>query len=174
MLNMIGILLLMSFAEFKVIALNSKLPEGLDTLWLNNQVMIYHNSEPSADFSFQEPDCSGNFLTKNHVITAASCFVELNYELQCYERNRKQQGKGQISPPKLLEKNGQDLKRARNIINFDSIKKSIKIEKTLIAQVCYKVKYLLSVKWVIQILLSIRLPQMYVINMTPKNGKLTM
>ena len=136
MLNMIGILLLMSFAKFKVIALNSKLPDGLETLWLNNQVMIYHNSKPSTDFSIQEPDCSGNFLTKNHVITAASCFVELNYELQCNERNRKQQGKGQIPPPKLLEKYGQDLKRARNIINSDSIKKSIKIEKTLIAQVC--------------------------------------
>ena len=135
MLNMISILLLMSFAKFKVIALNSKLPEGLETLWLNNQVMIYHNSKPSPDFSIQEPDCSGNFLTKNHVITAASCFVELNYMLQCNERNRKQQGKGQIPPPKLLEaKFGS--KRARNIINFDSIKKSINIEKTLIAQVC--------------------------------------
>lgn len=132
MLNMIGILLLMSFAKFKVIALNSKLPDGLETLWLNNQVMIYHNSKPSPDFSVQEPDCSGNFLTKNHVITAASCFVELNYMLQCNERNRKQQGKGQIPPPKLLYKS----KRARNIINFDSIKKSIKIEKTLIVQVC--------------------------------------
>ena len=121
----------MSFAKFKVIALNSKLPDGLETLWLNNQVMIYHNSKPSPDFSVQEPDCSGNFLTKNHVITAASCFVELNYMLQCNERNRKQQGKGQIPPPKLLYKS----KRARNIINFDSIKKSIKIEKTLIVQV---------------------------------------
>ena len=130
MLNMISILLLMSFAKFKVMALNSKLPEGLETLWLNNQVMIYHNSKPSPDFSIQEPDCSGNFLTKNHVITAASCFVELNYMLQCNERNRKEQGKGQIAPPKLLYKS----KRARNIIN-SSIKKSIKIEKTLIAQV---------------------------------------
>ena len=134
----------MSFTKFKVIALNSKLPEGLETLWLNNQVMIYHNSKPSADFSIQEPDCSGNFLTKNHVITAASCFVELNYMLQCNERNRKQQGKGQKAPPKLLYKS----KRARNIFNSDSIKKSIKIEKTLIAQVCLVVKYLLSVKWV--------------------------
>ena len=132
MLNMIGILLLMSFAKFKVIALNSKLPEGLEPLWLNNQVMIYHNSKPSPDFSVQEPDCSGNFLTKNHVITAASCFVELHYTLQCNERNRKKQGKGQIPPPKLLSKS----KRARNINNFDSIKKSIKIEKTRIVQVC--------------------------------------
>ena len=117
MLNMIGILLLMSFAKFKVIALNSILPEGLETLWLNNQVMIYHNSKPSHDFSIKEPDCSGHFLTKNHIITAASCFVELNYMLQCNENNRKHQSK-------------------QNINNFDSIKKSIKIENTLIAQVC--------------------------------------
>ena len=129
---MIGILLLLSFAKFKVIALNSKLPKDLETVWLKSQVMIYHNSKPSPDFRIQEPDCSGNFLTQNHVITAASCFVELDYMLQCDEKNGKQQGKGQIAPPKLLYKS----KRARNIINSDSIKKSIKIEKTLIAQVC--------------------------------------
>ena len=145
----------MSFAKFKVIALNSKLPEGLETLWLNNQVMIYHNLKPSPDFSVQEPDCSGNFLTKNHVITAASCFVELNYMLQCNERNRKQQGKGQKAPPKLLYKS----KRDRNIINSDSIKKSIKIEKTLIAQVCLVVKYLLSVKWVFKFYFLIGYPR---------------
>ena len=116
----------MSFAKFKVIALNSKLPEGLETLWLNNQVMIYHNSKPSQDFSIQQPDCSGHFFTKNLVITAASCFVELNYMLQCNEKNREYQSK-------------------QNIIDFDSIKKSINIKNTLIAQVSY-VKYLLSVK----------------------------
>ena len=114
MLNMIGILLLMSFTKFKVIAFNSKLPDGLETLWLNNQVMIYHNSKPSQDFSMQEPDCFGNALSKHYVITTASCFVELNYMLQCNEKNPKQ-----------------------DIINFDSIKKSINIENTLIAQVSY-------------------------------------
>ena len=116
MTKMIDILLLLFFAKFKVIALKSKLPEDLETLWLRTQVMIYHNSKPSQDFSIQEPDCSGHVLTEHHVITAASCFVELNYMLQCNERNRKH--------------------RQQNIINFDSIKKSIKIENTIIAHVC--------------------------------------
>ena len=117
MTNIIGILLLFSFVKFKVIALKSKLPEDLEKLWLQSQVMIYHNSKPSQDFSLREPDCFGNALSKNHVITVASCFVELNYMLQCNERNLKQ-----------------------DKINFDSIKKSINIENTLIAQVSY-VKY---------------------------------
>jgi hypothetical protein len=114
MTKMIDILLLLFFAKFKVIALKSKLPEDLETLWLQSQVMIYHNSKPSQDFSMQEPDCFGNALSKQYVITAASCFVELNYILQCNEKNPKQ-----------------------DIINFDSIKKSINIENTLIAQVSY-------------------------------------
>ena len=80
----------------------------------------------SLDFSVQQPDCFGNLLTKHLVITAASCFVELNYMLQCNERNRKHQSK-------------------QDIIDFDSIKESINIKNTLIAQVSY-VKYLLSVK----------------------------
>ena len=122
MMNMIGVLLLLSFAKFKVIALNSKLPEDLETLWLKKQVMIFHNSNPSQDLSIQQPDCFGMFLNKYNVLTAASCFVELNYMLQCNEKNSKQ-----------------------DIINFDSIKKSINIENTLIAQVCYVLRSSFSV-----------------------------
>jgi hypothetical protein len=139
-MNMIGVLLLLSFAKFKVIALNSKLPEDLETLWLKKQVMIFHNSNPSQDLSIQQPDCFGMFLNKYNVLTAASCFVELNYMLQCNEKDRKHQGK-------------------QNIMNFESIKKSINIENTIIAKVSY-VKYLPSVKWIIQFLLHNRLPQM--------------
>ena len=115
MMKLIGILLLLSFAKFKVIALNSELPEDLEKSFLKT-VMIFHNSNPSQDLSVQQPDCFGNVLSKHYVLTAASCFVELNYMLECNERNRKDQGK-------------------QNRITFLSIKKDINIENTLIAEV---------------------------------------
>jgi hypothetical protein len=126
-IQMIGILLILSFAKSKVIARNSKLPEDLETLWLNSQVMIYHNSKPSQDFSIQEPDCFGNALTEHYVITAASCFIELNYKLQCHKRDCKSE--------QCNDRQNHQSKTKPNQINFQSIKKSIKIEKTLIAQV---------------------------------------
>ena len=126
-IKMISILLLLSFANFKVIALNSKLPEDLETLWLNSQVMIYHNSKPSQDFSIQEPDCFGNALTVHHVITAASCFIELNHKLQCHKSDCKTE--------QCKDIHRQSPKTKQNQINFQSIKKSIKIKNTLIAQV---------------------------------------
>ena len=140
MLNMTPrILLLLSFAKFKVSALNSKLPKDLETVWLRSQVMIYHNSKPSQDFSLQEPDCFGNVLTKYHVLTTASCFIELIYMLKCAHVG--------LKPLTQL-----------NEMNLESIKKGINIEDTLITKVIY-VKYILSVQWVIQFLLHNRLPQ---------------
>ena len=132
MMKMIGILLLLSCANFKVIALNSKLPEDLKTLWLNSQVMIYHNSKPSQDFSIQEPDCFGNALTKYHVITAASCFIELNYKLQCLKRDCKTEKCKDID---YHQSNTKQNQINLQLVYFQSIKKSIEIEKTLIAQV---------------------------------------
>ena len=139
MLNMIGILLLLSFAKFKVIALNSKLPKDLETVWLKSQVMIYHNSKPSQDFSLQEPDCFGNVLTKDHVLTSASCFIELIYMLKCAHVGLKPQ-----TQP--------------NEMNLESIKTGINIKDTLITRVIH-VKYILSVQRVIQFLLHNRLHQ---------------
>ena len=139
MLNMTRILLLLSFAKFKVIALNTKLPKDLETVWLKSQVMIYHNSKPSQDFSLQEPDCFGNVLTKYHVLTTASCFIELIYMLKCAHVG--------LKPLTQL-----------NEMNLESIKKGINIKDTLITQVIH-LKYLLGVQWVIQFLLHNRLPQ---------------
>ena len=119
MLNIIGILLILSFSKSEVIALNSKLPKDLETIWLKSQVMIYHNSKPSQDFSLQEPDCFGNVLTKHHVLTAASCFIELIYMLQCARDTNRE--------PKTQQ----------NKIDFKSIKTGINIEDTLIAKVIY-------------------------------------
>ena len=128
MMKMIGILLLLSFAKFKVIALNSKLPKDLETVWLKSQVMIYHNSNPSQDFSLQEPDCFGNALTKHHVLTSASCFIELIYMLKC-ARNKKS------------EPNPGEPKTQQNEINFESIKTGINIKDTQITKVIH-VKYI--------------------------------
>ena len=139
MLNMTRILLLLSFAKFKVIALNSKLPKDLETVWLKSQVMIYHNSKPSQDFSLQEPDCFGNALTMYHVLTSASCFIELIYMLKCAHVG--------LKPQTQL-----------NEMNLESIKTGISIEDTVITKVIH-VKYILSVQWVIQFLLHNRLPQ---------------
>ena len=132
MMKIIGILLLLSSAKFKVIALNSKLPEDLEKLWLNSQVMIYHNSKPSQDFSIQEPDCFGNALTKYHVITAASCFIELNYKLQCLKRDCKTEKCKDID---YHQSNTKQNQINLQLVYFQSIKKSIKIEETHIAQV---------------------------------------
>ena len=132
MMKTISILLLLSFANFKVIALNSKLPEDLETLWLNSQVMIYHNSKPSQDFSIQEPDCFGNALTKYHVITAASCFIELNYKLQCLKRDCKTEKCKDID---YHQSNTKQNQINLQLVYFQSIMKSIKIEKTHIGQV---------------------------------------
>ena len=137
---MLGILLLLSFAKFKVIiALNSKLPKNLETVWIKSQVMIYHNAKPSQDLSLQEPDCFGNVLTKHHVLTSASCFIELIYMLKCAHVGLKPQ-----TQP--------------NEMNLESIKTGINIKDTLITKVIH-VKYILSVEWVIQFLLHNRLPQ---------------
>ena len=132
MMKIIGILLLLSSANFKVIALNSKLPEDLEKLWLNSQVMIYHNSKPSQDFSIQEPECFGNALTKYHVITAASCFIELNYKLQCLKRDCKTEKCKDID---YHQSNTKQNQINLQLVYFQSIKKSIKIEETHIAQV---------------------------------------
>ena len=132
MMKTISILLLLSFANFKVIALNSKLPEDLATLWLNSQVMIYHNSKPSQDFSIQEPDCFGNALTDHYVITAASCFIELNYKLQCLKRDCKTEKCKDID---YHQSNTKQNQINLQLVYFQSIMKSIKIEKTHIGQV---------------------------------------
>ena len=70
---MINILLIISF--IKIEAKDIIKDKGLEKLWLDSQVLIYHNSNPNDDVSLKGPDCFGNLLTKKFVITAASCFM---------------------------------------------------------------------------------------------------
>ena len=56
---------------------------------LSSQVLIYHNPETFKDFSIQEPDCLGNLIATNYIITAASCFMFTFEILKYSERNDK-------------------------------------------------------------------------------------
>ena len=58
----------------------------LEKLWLDSQVLIYHNSNPKEDLTLKEPDCFGNLLTVKFVITAASCFMNVENILKYSER----------------------------------------------------------------------------------------
>ena len=53
------------------------MPKELKKLWLDSQVLIYHNSNPKQDVTLKEPDCFGNLLTVKFIITAASCFMNV-------------------------------------------------------------------------------------------------
>ena len=72
--KMLSILLFLSFTKIKANSVNN-LPTNLERLWISSQVLIYHNPETFKDFSIQEPDCLGNLIATNYIITAASCFM---------------------------------------------------------------------------------------------------
>ena len=57
----------------------------LEQLWLHTQVLIYHNSDPSEDLKNRAPDCFGNRLTKQFIITSASCFMDVKKILRYSE-----------------------------------------------------------------------------------------
>ena len=61
------------------------IPKDLGALWLRSQVLIYHNSNQFGDCTIKKPDCFGNVLTSNFVITVASCFIELADTNQCFD-----------------------------------------------------------------------------------------
>ena len=81
--NMISILLIMSFIRIEAIDILKD--KNLEKLWLESQVLIYHNSKPKEDVTLKEPDCFGNLLTKKFVITAASCFMKVGNILKYSE-----------------------------------------------------------------------------------------
>ena len=82
--NMISILLIMFLIRIEAIDIIKD--KGLKKLWLDSQVLIYHNSNPKEDVTLKEPDCFGNLLTVKSVITAASCFMNVNHILRYSER----------------------------------------------------------------------------------------
>ena len=86
--KMLSILLFLPFAKIKANSVNN-LPTNLEKLWISSQVLIYHNPETFKDFSIQEPDCLGNLIATNYIITAASCFMFTFEILKYSERNDK-------------------------------------------------------------------------------------
>ena len=114
--KMLSILLILSFTKIKANGVNN-LPEDLEKLWLGSQVLIYHNPDFTLNYwwRFQNPDCFGNFLSAHYIITASSCFINVNEILKYSETN---------------EEEGSDIE-----IISRSIKQHIKIENTRIAKV---------------------------------------
>ena len=82
---MLGTLLILSFIIIEASILPKELKE-LENLWLHSQVLIYYNSKASEDLKLKEPDCFGNLLTVKFVITAASCFMNVENILRYSER----------------------------------------------------------------------------------------
>jgi hypothetical protein len=111
---MLSILLLISFVRIE--AKDIIKDKGLEKLWLDSQVLIYHNSNPKEDVTLKVPDCFGNLLTKQFVITAASCFMNVENILKYSETKN-------TKPPEAEEKK----------IISSSIK--VNIENTHIAKV---------------------------------------
>ena len=91
----------------------------LEKLWLDSQVLIYHNSNPKEDVTLKEPDCFGNLLTVKFVITAASCFMNVEDILKYSETHDKK-------PPREADE---------NLIISRSIKEDVEIDKIHITKV---------------------------------------
>ena len=55
------------------------LPEDFFSKWENSQVFIYYRMRFSQKFQseYPYPNCFGNLLTANLVLTATSCFIHL-------------------------------------------------------------------------------------------------
>ena len=97
------------------IVLNVK-ANNFDDKWLNSQVFIYHDD--SEDIHMKSPDCFGNLISENQVLTAASCFIDMEKLLKHLETKNYM-----ISEANLLN-------QIRN-----SFRRNINIENTIIAKV---------------------------------------
>ena len=104
------------------IVLNVK-ANNFEYKWLNSQVFIYHKD--SKNIHEKTPDCFGNLISEHHVLTAASCFIDMEKLIEHLEAKNYI-----ISEADLLQE-------IRN--NF--LKKII-IENMIIAKVCIS-EYLL-------------------------------
>ena len=115
---MLSLLLIISFIRIKAVILPKEL-EKLENLWLDSQVLMYYNSNPSQDLKTEEPICFGNLLTMKYVITAASCFMNVEVILKYSETHDKK-------PPREADE---------NLIISRCIKKDLKIDKIHIIKV---------------------------------------
>ena len=92
----------------------STVPQSLFEKWENTQVFIYHFSifpKIVSKFKFPNPDCFGNLLTTEYILTATSCFwdvekfVELLQSPMAYKIYKPYQNPNKINkePEKLID-----------------------------------------------------------------------
>ena len=112
--KMLSILLILCFTKIKANSVNN-LPTNLEKLWVNSQALIYHNPETFKDFSIQEPDCLGNLIATNYIITAASCFMFTFEILKYHETNNERPSETNIKRPTESEENAIISRSIKNI-----------------------------------------------------------
>ena len=100
---------------------DSDLPPDFIRKWEDSQVFIYYKTKFAQKFSLEYPypDCFGNLITADYVITATSCFIDLK---KLVKRLRDREIDGFYSPQ------GKPLK----VMKSD-------ISKITIAKVCFVV-----------------------------------
>ena len=80
------------------------LPEDFFSKWENSQVFIYYRMRFSQKFQseYPYPNCFGNLLTAEHVLTATTCFIDMDTFVQIYMGNQKGQKKFKTDIDKML------------------------------------------------------------------------
>ena len=125
--KMLSILLFLSFTKIKANSVNN-LPTNLEKLWISSQVLIYHNPETFKDFSIQEPDCLGNLIATNYIITAASCFMFTFEILKYSERNDKRPTESEENAIISRSIKNIDIKKTR-IVKVNISKRSVNFKR---------------------------------------------
>ena len=80
------------------------LPEDFFRKWKHSQVFIYYKIGYLQKFQeeYPYPDCFGNLFTAEHVLTATTCFIDMDTFVQIYMGNQKGQKKFKTDIDKVL------------------------------------------------------------------------
>ena len=69
---------------------DQNLPEDFFRKWKHSQVFIYYKIGSLQKFQeeYPYPDCFGNLLTAEHVLTATTCFIDMDTFVEIYMGNQ--------------------------------------------------------------------------------------
>ena len=98
------------------------LPKDLEKLWIHSQAFIFYNPNKSKHLGSQKPDCFGNILTPQFIITAASCFMNINKILKFSETHSRKPS--EIQEKKIISeslKKGLTIEKIRIVVNVSII-----------------------------------------------------
>ena len=98
-------LFLASFCSTNILGYKDlNLPEDFFRKWKHSQVFIYYKIGYLQKFQeeYPYPDCFGNLLTAEHVLTATTCFIDMDTFVQIYMGNQKGQKKFKTDIDKML------------------------------------------------------------------------